>query len=229
MVCRSKERAEEARSKIVAEFAEADLPVLLGDCSLEADVRRVWAEFSGRERALHGLCCNAGALLNEKVLTSEGHEVTFAAHLLFGAYLLGKLAIDCLVSSGGRLVLVSSGGMYNHGFPEWEVAASLKGEYDGTAFRPMGLLVSCNRDVLTRGLFLGRQPRLQLHEARASTPSRALGSRTPQSEGSLSPSGLGEHRGCRQGVRRIQEPPGSDAHRMGRRGRHLLALRMRPR
>jgi NAD(P)-dependent dehydrogenase (short-subunit alcohol dehydrogenase family) len=137
MVCRSRERAEEARAKIIAEFAEADLPVLLGDCSLEADVRRVWSEFSGREPALHGLCCNAGALLNEKTLTSEGHETTFAAHLLFGAFLLGKLAIDCLKSSGGRLVLVSSGGMYNHSFPEWEVAASLKGEYDGTVF-PIG-------------------------------------------------------------------------------------------
>ena len=45
---------------------------------------------------LHGLVCNAGvasaakasqrpgALANEKTMTSEGVEVTFAAHLLFG-------------------------------------------------------------------------------------------------------------------------------------------------
>lgn len=44
----------------------------------------------------------------------KGVEVTFAAHLLFGTYLLGSLAMSALEATpSSRLVVVSSGGMYN--------------------------------------------------------------------------------------------------------------------
>ena len=53
----------------------------------------------------------AGALLNEKTLTSEGIEVTFACHLLFGTYLLKSLAMPVLeATEDSRVVVVSSGG-----------------------------------------------------------------------------------------------------------------------
>lgn len=110
MVCRNKERAESAREEIVAETKNNNLHILLGDCSLERDVRRVWAEFTNHQMGrttddqcvdssnsaqnniprLDALICNAGALLNTKTLTDEGVEVTFAAHFLFGTYLLGQ-------------------------------------------------------------------------------------------------------------------------------------------
>jgi len=75
--------------------------------------------------------CNAGVLLNDKQRTSEGVEVTFACHLLFGSYLLGSLAMGTLEACRGRIVLLASGGMYNTKFPDWEVATSLKGTYNG--------------------------------------------------------------------------------------------------
>ena len=53
-------------------------------------------------------------LLNERTLTSERVEVTLACHLLFGTYLLGKLALPALEATpGSRMVAVSSGRMYN--------------------------------------------------------------------------------------------------------------------
>jgi lipocalin len=57
--------------------------------------------------------------------------VTFAAHLLYGAYLLGSLALNRLADSSGRLVFVSSGGMYLTPFPAWEQCVGWSGTYDG--------------------------------------------------------------------------------------------------
>ena len=112
-------------------------------------MRAAWAKFSQGKAAprLDVLVCNAGVLLNELTLTSERVEVTFACHLLFGTYLLGKLALPALeATAGGRLVVVSSGGMYNSKFPSWETAASLEGEFSGNlayAFAKRGQVLLC--------------------------------------------------------------------------------------
>lgn len=123
---------------------------MLCDCSLERDVRRMWEEFTAHNasRQLHALVCNAGALLNEKTFTEEGVEVTFAAHLLFGTYLLGSLAMPMLQQSQeARLVVVSSGGMYNAPFPKWEDATSTgTSKYDGQfayAYAKRGQVLLC--------------------------------------------------------------------------------------
>jgi hypothetical protein len=94
------------------------------------------------------LVCNAGALLNEKTLTSEGIEVTFASHLLFGTYLLGSLAMPLLKSTtNARLLVVSSGGMYNTCWPSWATATNTgQDKYDGTityAYAKRGQVLLC--------------------------------------------------------------------------------------
>jgi len=131
MVCRSVERAETARAEILEMAPGAELHILQADCSLQKDVRRCWDEFCATGATLDGVVCNAGALLESKTVTSEGLEVTFAAHLLVGTYLLGKLALPALTAQGGRMVIVSSGGMYNTKFPDWETALGMRG-YDGS-------------------------------------------------------------------------------------------------
>jgi dehydrogenase/reductase SDR family protein 12 len=135
MVCRNPERANKARDEIVAETGNTDVKVLLCDCSLEADVRRMWTEYCSLVPSpqLDGLVCNAGLLANEKTLTSEGVEITLAVHLLFGTYLLGQLAMPYLeATEGSRVIAVSSGGMYNTKFPAWDIASSTgKAKYDG--------------------------------------------------------------------------------------------------
>jgi dehydrogenase/reductase SDR family protein 12 len=158
MVCRSKQRAEAARDEIQAAASQGKVRVIQADVGLEADVRRCWQEFLEQEGSsglprLDGLVCNAGALLNTKTLTSEGVEVTFASHLLFGTYLLGKLAMPALeVTEGSRFVAVSSGGMYNFPFPSWEVATSTstdpKSKYDGQfayGYAKRGQVLLCER------------------------------------------------------------------------------------
>lgn len=93
----------------------------------------MWAAFARLADRLDGLICNAGALFNERTETPQGVEATFALHLLYGSYLMTKLAITHLSRSDDpRVVLVSSGGMLNVPWPTWEIGtAQAPGEYDG--------------------------------------------------------------------------------------------------
>jgi NAD(P)-dependent dehydrogenase (short-subunit alcohol dehydrogenase family) len=146
MICRSLERAEQAKRDLICATGNENLYILLADCALEKDVRRVWQDFIVHRTEnssslscpdssvrLDALVCNAGALLKTKNVTSEGIESTFASHLLFGTYLLGMLAMSSLKArakfTGGegsaRLIVVSSGGMYNTSFPGEVIGCSI--------------------------------------------------------------------------------------------------------
>lgn len=156
-ISRNAKRGEAARQAIAEATGNANVFLLLGDVSLEADVRSLWAEFERHSSEVRGLAAlqlnalvtNAGALLNERTLSAEGVEVTFASHFLFGTYLLGKLAIPCLeATEGGRMVVVSSGGMYNTKWPKWERAVSYEGQYDGQlayAYAKRGQVLLCEQ------------------------------------------------------------------------------------
>lgn len=131
MVCRNPERGEQARTALVEETKSDDIHLLVGDVSLASDVHRLVKEMSEGTKRLDALVCNAGALLNKKQTTSEGHEVTFACHLLNGSYLLSSLLMPMLKSTpDSRVVMVTSGGMLNTKWPKWETATSQK-SYDG--------------------------------------------------------------------------------------------------
>lgn len=62
-------------------------------------------------------------------------EVTFASHFLGGSYLLSQSLIPQLEKStdGGKVIFVSSAGMYNTKFPAWSTATSTNNDlkYDG--------------------------------------------------------------------------------------------------
>jgi dehydrogenase/reductase SDR family member 12 len=91
MLCRSKDRALAAREEILKATQQdtgsdqsnsSNVDILLADVGELAQVRRVVQELQDKEAKIDALVCNAGVLLNEKQQTSEGHEVTFASHLL---------------------------------------------------------------------------------------------------------------------------------------------------
>lgn len=156
MVCRSEKRGEEARKAVMAASGSYKVHLLVCDCSLESDVRAMWASYcklrggsTEKPPPLDLLVCNAGVLLNELTLTPERVETTFACHLLFGTYLLGELAMPALEATAeSRVVVVSSGGMYNTKFPSWEVATALAGEYDGNlayAYAKRGQVLLCEK------------------------------------------------------------------------------------
>lgn len=102
MVCRNFEKAQKARDEIVLLSKSPSVHVLQCDCSLESDVRKLWKDFESSQSKvddgvlskndskkvrLDGIVCNAGALLNEKTLTTEGVEVRLSCRQIIEAFM----------------------------------------------------------------------------------------------------------------------------------------------
>ncbi|MCC1495907.1 SDR family NAD(P)-dependent oxidoreductase [Alcanivorax sp. 1008] len=76
-----------------------------------AEVKRVGAELANRYPRIDILINNAGALFAEHGLTADGHERALAINLLC-PWLLTNLLLPSLSQARGRVINVSSGGMY---------------------------------------------------------------------------------------------------------------------
>lgn len=135
LLCRSKERAEKARKEIVEATSNDQVEVLLADMAELSQVRDLTSELQKKESKIDVLVCNAGALFNDRRESSDGREFTFASHLLGGSYLLSQLLVPQLkAADNGRVIFVSSGGMYTTKFPDWDTATNSKlskDKYDG--------------------------------------------------------------------------------------------------
>ncbi|XP_066565413.1 DHRS-12_like_SDR_c-like domain-containing protein [Amia ocellicauda] len=111
LVCRNKERAEEAKADIIKESGNKDIYVHLLDLS---ETRKVWefAEaFKKKHKSLNVLINNAGCMVNQREVNAEGLEMNFAANTL-GTYILTKSLIPLLEKcSNPKVITVSSGGM----------------------------------------------------------------------------------------------------------------------
>ncbi|XP_068427364.1 dehydrogenase/reductase SDR family member 12 isoform X2 [Clinocottus analis] len=111
MVCRNRDRADEARSDIVSESGNVEVYVHIVDLS---ETHKVWefAEaFKRQHPALNVLINNAGCMVHTREVTSEGLEKNFATNTL-GVYILTETLIPLLQKSRDpRVITVSSGGM----------------------------------------------------------------------------------------------------------------------
>jgi len=109
LLARSRERAERAVREIGDASGNDRIDVLLGDLSVQADIRRVAAEFLDSGRPLHILLNNAGVFMLQREETVDGLETTFAVNHL-GYFLLTNLLLDRLLESApARIVNVASG------------------------------------------------------------------------------------------------------------------------
>jgi dehydrogenase/reductase SDR family protein 12 len=155
MVCRSQSRGQIQRDRISTECNNPNVYLLVADCGLERDVRRVWSDFVSHRESVGGpvkldaLICNAGSLSNDIQMTDENVETTIASHLIFGTYLFVNLAMPVMEGTdGARVIVVSSGGMYNTKFPTWGIATSNAGKYNGQlayAYAKRGQVLLCER------------------------------------------------------------------------------------
>jgi NAD(P)-dependent dehydrogenase (short-subunit alcohol dehydrogenase family) len=66
---------------------------------------------------------NAGALLNTRQVSPQGIEQTIASHVV-GPFLMTTLLLPLM--NGGRVVTVSSGGMYSSGLPVFDKGETLE-------------------------------------------------------------------------------------------------------
>ncbi|MGW4523885.1 SDR family NAD(P)-dependent oxidoreductase [Amycolatopsis sp. NPDC004378] len=108
LVVRDLERGERALGRVRAAVPEAKVRTSRCDVADFASVR----EFAARESRVDVLVHNAGVLPPERAESVDGHEVTFATHVL-GPLLLTELLRPALrASADARVIWVSSGGMY---------------------------------------------------------------------------------------------------------------------
>jgi len=120
-------RNEEKCARVIGEIAPlctGNKPVFvqaeMGD--LES-VRSACAVMQQQFTHIDVLIHNAGALLNTRELSPQGIEQTVASHVV-GPFLMTTLLLPLL--NGGRVVTVSSGGMYTSGLPAFDKGETLE-------------------------------------------------------------------------------------------------------
>ena len=132
LVGRSQKKLDDVRTELAAAGSSPDTVVAdMGDLAAVAAAAAPIARLAPQ---VHALVHNAGALLAVRETSPQGHEMTVASHVL-GPHLLTTLLLPQLRAARGRVVTVSSGGMYaatlppadRDGCPEMSVDS-----YDGT-------------------------------------------------------------------------------------------------
>jgi NAD(P)-dependent dehydrogenase (short-subunit alcohol dehydrogenase family) len=128
LLCRSRERGEQAAQQIREQTGNSRVFLEFLDVSDLGSIREAAARLSSG--AVDVLVHNAGVLPDERVETDDGLESTFATNVV-GPFLLTRLLRGNLEKSpDGRVIWVSSGGMYTRRLnledPNWT-----EREYDG--------------------------------------------------------------------------------------------------
>lgn len=109
-------RTERTRDEIARESGSAAVHAALADMSDLGQVRALAGTLLAEHPAIDTIVHNAGALTADRRVNADGIEVTVAAQVL-GPFLLTSLLLPALRDAGptGRVITVSSGGMYATG------------------------------------------------------------------------------------------------------------------
>ena len=120
-------RNEEKCASVIDEIAPlctGNMPVFvraeMGDLeSVRSACAAIQQQFTHIDVLIH----NAGALLNTRQMSPQGIEQTVASHVV-GPFLMTTLLLPLI--NGGRVVTVSSGGMYSSGLPAFDKGETLE-------------------------------------------------------------------------------------------------------
>ncbi len=164
LLCRDVGRGGEAMARLKHDFPHAHVCLANLDVSSLNDVRRF---ADGFDRPVDVLINNAGVLPDRHTTTPEGHELTFATNVL-GPFALTHRLLPKLKERKGRVVTVSSGGMYTQSLDE----GLLRGE--GAHFSGVTAYAQTKRaEVLLNELWAAREPEVMfaaMHPGWADTP-----------------------------------------------------------
>jgi NAD(P)-dependent dehydrogenase (short-subunit alcohol dehydrogenase family) len=113
MVGRDRGRGQAALAEIKEGSANASVDLMLADLSSQQEIHRLADDFKEAYPRLDVLINNAGVIRSERIMTSDGIEMTFAVnHLAY--FLLTDLLLDMLKASApSRIVNVASGEQRN--------------------------------------------------------------------------------------------------------------------
>jgi dehydrogenase/reductase SDR family member 12 len=131
LVVRDAARGERVAGEVEAAVGRAGAArVWVCDVSDLDSVREFAEAFVASALPLRALVHNAGALPPTRTTSAQGHELTMSLHVL-GPVLMTQLLLPALAADGGRVVFVTSGGMYTQELPADDPEFE-HGEYSGT-------------------------------------------------------------------------------------------------
>ena len=130
LVGRDAGRLERTRGELLAEVPGLEAVTIVADMASLASVRAAADEILEREPRIDVIVDNAGAMIPAREVTDEGFERTFAIMVLGPFTLVSRLLPRLLESPDGRLVAVTSGGMYTQALPLDDLAYE-RGTYSG--------------------------------------------------------------------------------------------------
>ncbi len=131
LLCRSVERGQQALEAVSAESAHSTVSLDVVDVSSLASVRAFVDSFEGER--VDALIHNAGLIAEERTLTKDGIELTLATHII-GPFLLSRLLEPKLIAAApGRVIWVSSGGMYTTKLSLADLDWQEREQFDGVA------------------------------------------------------------------------------------------------
>lgn len=134
LVARNANKLEELVTALRIQFPQCKTHSVIADMGDLAWVAHAASEIRGITTSIDALVHNAGALLPQREVTVDGNEVTVATHVL-GPHLMTTLLREQLKASHGRVIMVSSGGMYAATLPAPSDNYTLElpaHSYDGT-------------------------------------------------------------------------------------------------
>ena len=109
MLCRDKDRGEEAQSEIKTESENESIDLMLADLSSQQSIRQFASDYQKKYDKLHVLINNAGVNPSKRYETVDGIEKTFAINTL-APFLLSNLLLKTLKNSiPARIINVASG------------------------------------------------------------------------------------------------------------------------
>jgi NAD(P)-dependent dehydrogenase (short-subunit alcohol dehydrogenase family) len=112
IISRSAEKCQKTVRDIQTQTGNQHVSYIAADLSSLAEMRRAADEFKAKHKHLHVLVNNAGAIFNERQVSPDGYEMTFALnHLSY--FLLTHLLLDMLKATAAkageaRIINVSS-------------------------------------------------------------------------------------------------------------------------
>lgn len=171
LVARNAAKLQSVVESLAQQFPTCTVHSVIADVSDLPAVAQASREIRSLTSRIDALIHNAGALLPARELNSAGREITVAAHVL-GPHLMTSLLLDVLRSSHGRVITVSSGGMYAASLPSPSSDYTLEmpaQAYDGTK----QYAIAKRAQVTLNEMWAMREPEIvfaSMHPGWADTP-----------------------------------------------------------
>ncbi|MFX1317338.1 MAG: SDR family oxidoreductase [Promethearchaeota archaeon] len=109
MICRDKNRGENAQKEIINETGNKSVDLFICDLSSQESIYKLAENFKKKYQKLDVLINNAGVVKTKRILTIDGFETTFAVNYL-APFLLTNLLLDIIKESApSRIINIISG------------------------------------------------------------------------------------------------------------------------